>query len=47
LIAKKDFWRSSSTRPGKAAYVGAVQEEGVDVEGDEDTLEAEMTVAAA
>jgi hypothetical protein len=32
---------------GKAAYVGAVQEEGVDFEADEDTVEAEMTVAAA
>jgi hypothetical protein len=32
---------------GKAAYVGSVQEEGEDVEGDEDTIEAELTVAAA
>jgi hypothetical protein len=30
---------------GKAAYAGDVPEEGVDVEGDEDTLEAEMTIA--
>ncbi len=32
---------------GKAAYVGSVEEEGVDVEADEDTIEAEMTIAAA
>jgi hypothetical protein len=32
---------------GKAAYVGDVQEEGKDVEADEDTIEAEMTIAAA
>lgn len=31
---------------GKAAYIGDVQEEGVDVEVDEDTLEAELTIAA-
>jgi len=31
---------------GKAALSGAVQEEGEDVEGHEDTVEAEMTVAA-
>jgi hypothetical protein len=32
---------------GKAAYVGTVQEEGEDVEADEDTVEAELTIAAA
>jgi hypothetical protein len=32
---------------GRDAYVGEVQEEGIDVEADEDTIEAEMTVAAA
>jgi hypothetical protein len=32
---------------GKSAYTGAIQEEGEDVEADEDTVEAEMTVAAA
>jgi len=31
---------------GKAAYSGTAQDEGVDVEGDEDTIEAEMTVSA-
>ena len=31
---------------GKAAYAGNVQEEGEDVEGDEDTVEAELTIAA-
>ena len=30
---------------GKAAYSGNVQEEGEDVEGDEDTVEAELTIA--
>ena len=32
---------------GKTPYVGAIPEEGIDVEGDADTVEAEMTVAAA
>jgi len=32
---------------GKPAYAGAVQEEGEDVEGDEDTLGAELTIASA
>jgi hypothetical protein len=32
---------------GKAAYVGTVQEEGEDVEADEDTVEAKLTIAAA
>ncbi len=32
---------------GKAVYSGPVQEEGEDVEADEDTLEAELTIAAA
>jgi hypothetical protein len=32
---------------GKAAYTGNVQEEGEDVEADEDTVEAELTIAAA
>ena len=32
---------------GKAAYTGSVQEEGEDVEADEDTVEAERTIAAA
>jgi hypothetical protein len=32
---------------GKAAYIGEIQEEGDDVEADEDTLEAELTIAAA
>jgi hypothetical protein len=32
---------------GKAAYTGNVQEEGEDVEGDEDTVEAELTIAAS
>jgi hypothetical protein len=32
---------------GKSAYVGSVPEEGEDVEADPDTVEAEMTVAAA
>ena len=31
---------------GKAAYVGSEPEEGLDVEGDEDSHEAEMTIAA-
>jgi hypothetical protein len=30
---------------GKAAYAGAMQDEGVDVEGDADTIEADMTVS--
>ena len=32
---------------GKPAYIGEVQEEGDDVEADEDTVEAELTIAAA
>jgi len=32
---------------GKAAYIGGAQEEGEDVEADEDTVEAELTIAAA
>ena len=32
---------------GKVAYIGSVQEEGEDVEADEDTVEAELTIAAA
>jgi hypothetical protein len=32
---------------GKAAYTGSVQEEGEDVEADEDTAEAELTIASA
>ena len=32
---------------GKVAYIGDVQEEGEDVEADEDTVEAELTIAAA
>ena len=32
---------------GKSAYTGGVAEEGEDVEGDEDTVEAELTIAAA
>jgi hypothetical protein len=32
---------------GKPAYSGSVQEEGVDVEADEDTVEAELTIATA
>jgi hypothetical protein len=32
---------------GKGAYVGTVAEEGEDVEADEDTLEAELTISAA
>jgi hypothetical protein len=32
---------------GKAAYIGDVQEEGEDVEADEDTVEAELTISAA
>jgi hypothetical protein len=32
---------------GKAAYTGNVQEEGEDVEADEDTMEAELIIAAA
>jgi hypothetical protein len=31
----------------KAAYAGLVQEEGEDVEIDEDTVEAELTIAAS
>lgn len=31
---------------GRPAYVGDIQEEGVDVEADEDTVEAEMTISA-
>jgi hypothetical protein len=31
---------------GKAAYTGAVPDEGEDVDGDEDTVEAELTIAA-
>ena len=31
---------------GKAAYTGTVPEEGEDAEGDEDTVEAELTMAA-
>ena len=30
---------------GRAAYIGDVQDEGEDVEGDEDTIEAELTIA--
>lgn len=29
---------------GKTAYSGSAQEEGVDVEADEDTVEAELTI---
>jgi hypothetical protein len=32
---------------GKAAYTGTIPEEGDDMEGDEDTIEAELTIAAA
>jgi hypothetical protein len=32
---------------GKAAYTGAVAEEGEDMDGDEDAVEAELTIAAA
>jgi hypothetical protein len=32
---------------GKASYTGNVPEEGEDVEADEDTVEAELTIAAA
>ena len=32
---------------GKAPYVGDLQEEGEDLEADEDTIEAEHTIAAA
>jgi len=32
---------------GKAAYTGSTPEEGTDVEGDQDTIESEMTIAAA
>ncbi len=32
---------------GRAAYIGDVQEEGEDVEADEDTIEAELTIAGA
>src|SRR5207247_567445 len=32
---------------GKAAYGGNVEEEGEDVEADEDTVEAELTIATA
>ena len=32
---------------GKAAYIGDVKEEGEDVEADEDTVEAERTIARA
>jgi hypothetical protein len=31
---------------GKAAYTGKVEEEGEDIEADEDTVEAELTIAA-
>ena len=30
---------------GKASYIGDIQEEGEDVEADEDTIEAEHTIA--
>jgi hypothetical protein len=32
---------------GRAAYIGEVQDEGEDVEADEDTIEAELTIAVA
>ena len=32
---------------GRAAYIGDDQEEGEDVEADEDTMEAELTIASA
>jgi len=32
---------------GRPAYIGTVQEEGEDVEADEDTVEAELTIASA
>lgn len=32
---------------GKAPFIGDIQEEGEDVEADEDTIEAEHTIAAA
>jgi hypothetical protein len=32
---------------GKSAYVGSVQEEGEDVEGDVDTVEADLIIPAA
>ncbi len=33
--------------PGKAVYTGNVPEEGEDVGNDEDTVEVELTIAAA
>jgi hypothetical protein len=32
---------------GKVAYAGSAPEEGTDLEGDQDTIESEMTIAAA
>ena len=32
---------------GRAAYTGAVQEEGEDAEGDADAAEADLTITAA
>jgi hypothetical protein len=43
---QKQLLRLIEKAIGKPAYTGTVQEEGEDVEADEDTVEAEMTVSA-
>lgn len=41
-----DCHRGIIQATGKSAYTGGVAEEGEDVEGDEDSVEAELTIAA-
>jgi hypothetical protein len=44
---QKRLLRLIEQATGKAVYSGNVQEEGEDVEADEDTVEAELTIATA
>jgi hypothetical protein len=44
---QKQLLRLIEQATGKAAYGGGVPEEGEDVEGDEDSVEAELTIAVA
>ncbi len=44
---QKQLLRLIEEATGKAAYTGDVQEEGEDVEADEDTVEAELTISTA
>ncbi|MDR3554166.1 MAG: hypothetical protein P4L55_05390 [Syntrophobacteraceae bacterium] len=44
---QKQLMRLIEVVTGEAPYVGDVPEEGEDVEADEDTVEAELTIPAA